>query len=156
MIVSSVNALTLSPALCSIMLREPTPYKGPLGWFFGKFNKWMDKSTESYMSVTNIVTRKIKRGVVFIVILTVGAGVFGWLVPGGFIPEEDMGYFYVNIQLPNAASLQRTSKISSDIEEILMDYPDVQFVLNATGYSMLSGSMIPNNGFMFVTMNHWS
>lgn len=155
-IVSSVNALTLSPALCSIMLREPKPYKGALGWFFGKFNNWMDKSTESYMSLTNIITRKIKRGVVFIVIMTIGAGVFGWLVPGGFIPEEDMGYFYVNIQLPNAASLQRTSKISSDIEEILLDYPDVQFVLNATGYSMLTGSMIPNNGFMFVTMNHWS
>ena len=116
----------------------------------------MDKSTESYMSLTNVVTRKIKRSVVFIVIMTVGAGVFGYLVPGGFIPEEDMGYFYVNIQLPDAASLQRTSVISSEIEEILLDYPDVQFVLNATGYSMLSGSMIPNNGFMFVTLRHWS
>jgi len=155
-IVSSVNALTLSPALCSIMLREPKPYKGPLGWFFGKFNKWMDKSTDSYMSFTNIVTRKIKRSIVFIIIMTIGAGIFGALVPGGFIPEEDMGYFYVNIQLPDAASLQRTAVISGDIEKILLEYPDVQFVLNATGYSMLSGSMIPNNGFMFVTLRHWS
>jgi HAE1 family hydrophobic/amphiphilic exporter-1 len=155
-LVSSVNALTLSPALCSIMLREPKPYKGPLGWFFGKFNNWMDKSTDSYMSFTHIVTRKIKRSVIFIVILTIGAGIFGKLVPGGFIPEEDMGYFYVNIQLPDAASLQRTAVISNKIEEILMDYPEVEFVLNATGYSMLSGSMIPNNGFMFVTMRHWS
>ncbi len=155
-LVSSVNALTLSPALCSIMLREPKPYRGPLGWFFGKFNKWMDKSTESYMSLTNIVTRKIKRSVVFILIMTIAAGIFGSLVPGGFIPEEDMGYFYVNIQLPNAASLQRTAVISNKIEEILLEYPEVQFVLNATGYSMLSGSMIPNNGFMFVTMTNWS
>ena len=155
-IVSSVNALTLSPALCSLLLKEPTPYKGPLGWFFGKFNKWMDKSTDSYMSLTSVVTRKIKRSVVFIIIMTVGAGIFGALVPGGFIPEEDMGYFYVNIQLPDAASLQRTSVISSDIEEILLDYPEVQFVLNATGYSMLTGSMIPSNGFMFVTLNNWS
>jgi HAE1 family hydrophobic/amphiphilic exporter-1 len=155
-IVSSVNALTLSPALCSIMLREPKPYKGPLGWFFGKFNKWMDKSTDSYMSMTNIVTRKIKRSVVFIVIMTFAAGIFGYLVPGGFIPEEDMGYFYVNIQLPDAASLQRTAVISDQIEEILLGYPEVQFVLNATGYSMLSGSMVPNNGFMFVTMTNWS
>ncbi len=155
-IVSSVNALTLSPALCSILLKEPKPYGGPLGWFFGKFNKWMDKSTDSYMSMTNVITRKIKRSVVFIVIMTIGAGIFGYMVPGGFIPEEDMGYFYVNIQLPDAASLQRTSVISSDIEEILLEYPEVQFVLNATGYSMLTGSMIPNNGFMFVTMRHWS
>ena len=113
----------------------------------------MDKSTDAYMSFTNIVGRKIKRSVVFILLMTVGAGVFGGLVPGGFIPEEDMGYFYVNIQLPNAASLQRTGAISEEIEEILMEYPEVQFVLNATGYSMLSGSNIPNNGFMFVTLH---
>ena len=57
-IVSSVNALTLSPALCSLLLKEPKPYKGPLGWFFGKFNKGMGRSTDKYMSVTNILTRK--------------------------------------------------------------------------------------------------
>ena len=155
-IVSSINALTLSPALCSLLLKEPKPYGGALGLFFGKFNKWMDKSTDSYMSFTNVITRKIKRSMVFIIILTIGAGIFGSLVPGGFIPEEDMGYFFVNIQLPDAASLQRTSVISEDIEEILMSYPEVQFVLNATGYSMLSGSMVPNNGFMFVTLRNWS
>jgi len=137
-------------------LKKPVPYGGPLGWFFDKFNSGMDKSTDAYMSMTNIIGRKIKRGVVFILLMTVGAGVFGGLVPGGFIPEEDMGYFYVNIQLPNAASLQRTGAISEEIEGILMDYPDVQFVLNATGYSMLSGSNIPNNGFMFVTLRNWS
>ena len=60
------------------------------------------------------------------------------LVPGGFIPEEDMGYFYVNIQLPNASSLQRTGVISTEVEKILLEYPEVQFVLNATGYSMLT------------------
>jgi HAE1 family hydrophobic/amphiphilic exporter-1 len=154
-IVSSVNALTLSPALCSILLKKPEPYRGPLGWFFGKFNNGMDKSTDSYMSFTNVVARKIKRGVIFILVLTVGAGVFGKLVPGGFIPEEDMGYFYVNIQLPNAASLQRTAVISEKVEDILMNYPEVEFVTNATGYSMLSGSMTPNNGFMFVTLSDW-
>ncbi len=155
-LVSSVNALTLSPALCSLLLKEPKPYTGALGWFFEKFNKGMDKSTDAYMSMTNIIGRKIKRSVIFILLMTVGAGVFGSLVPGGFIPEEDMGYFYVNIQLPNAASLQRTAVISNEIEEIMMEYPEVEFVLNATGYSMLSGSNVPNNGFMFVTFNEWS
>jgi HAE1 family hydrophobic/amphiphilic exporter-1 len=154
-LVSSVNALTLSPALCSILLKKPVPYKGALGWFFAKFNKGMDKSTDAYMSLTNVVSRKLKRGVVFIVILTIGAGIFGKLVPGGFIPEEDMGYFFVNIQLPNAASLQRTVVISSQIEEILLEYPEVKYVLNATGYSMLSGSMIPNTGSMFVSLVDW-
>ncbi len=155
-LVSSVNALTLSPALCSLLLKEPRPYKGPLGWFFGKFNKGMDRSTEAYMSFTNIVTRKLKRGVVFIIILTVGAGFFGNLVPGGFIPEEDMGYFFVNIQLPNAASIQRTDIVANQIEEIILEYPEAQFVTTAAGYSLLSGSMVPNNGFMFVTLKDWS
>ncbi|MEJ2195955.1 MAG: efflux RND transporter permease subunit, partial [Ignavibacteriaceae bacterium] len=155
-IVSSVNALTLSPALCSLLLKEPKPYGGPLGWFFKKFNGGMDKSTDAYMSFTNVVSRKIKRGIVFLIIMTIAAVFFGKLVPGGFIPEEDMGYFYVNIQLPNAASLQRTSVVSEQIEKILLEYPEVQFVLNATGYSMLTGSTIPNNGFMFVTLNNWS
>ena len=155
-IVSSINALTLSPALCSLLLREPKPYKGALGWFFGKFNKWMDKSTESYMTYTNIVTRKIKRSVIFIVIIGIAAGIFGFLVPGGFIPEEDMGYFYVNVQLPDAASLQRTIVVTKKIENILLEYPEIQFVENATGFSLLSGSMAPNNGSMFVQLKHWS
>ena len=154
-LVSSVNALTLSPALCSLLLKEPKPYKGLLGKFFGAFNKWMGKTTDSYMSYTQVVTGKIKRGVVFILVLTLGAGLFGALVPGGFIPEEDMGYFFVNIQLPNAASLQRTNEISSQVEEILLEYPEVEYLTNATGYSLLSGAMATNNGFMFASLKDW-
>ena len=155
-IVSSVNALTLSPALASLLLKKPTLPKGPLGWFFKKFNHGMDRSTESYMSFTNVVARKIKRGVVFIIIMSIGVGIFGKLVPGGFIPEEDMGYFFVNMQLPNAASLQRSDKISQDIEEILLTFPEIEYVTTATGYSMLAGSMVPNNGFLFVSLKNWS
>ena len=152
---SAFNSLTLSPALCSLLLKEPKPYKGLLGKFFASFNKWMGKTTDGYMSYTNVITGKLKRGVIFILVLTLGAGVFGSLVPGGFIPEEDMGYFFVNIQLPNAASLQRTNEISSQVEEILLKYPEVEYVTNATGYSLLSGAMAPNNGFMFVTLKEW-
>ncbi len=155
-LVSSVNALTLSPALCSILLKEPKPYGGPLGWFFGKFNSGMDKSTTSYTNFTKVITGKLKRGIVFIVVLTIGAAVVGKFVPGGFIPEEDMGYFYVNVQLPNAASLQRTNEIGAVVEDILLKYPEVEYVTNATGYSMLSGAMAPNNAFMFVTLKKWS
>jgi HAE1 family hydrophobic/amphiphilic exporter-1 len=155
-IVSSVNALTLSPALCSILLKEPKPYGGPLGWFFKKFNKGMDKTTDSYMSFTNIVTRKLKRSAIFIVIMSVGAGFFGGLVPGGFIPEEDMGYFFVNIQLPNAASIQRSDVIAKDVENILMDFTEVEYVTTAVGYSILSGAMTSNTGFLFVSLKDWS
>ncbi|MCK5816130.1 MAG: efflux RND transporter permease subunit [Flavobacteriaceae bacterium] len=155
-LVSSVNALTLSPALCSILLKEPKPYKGPLGWFFGKFNKGMDKTTDSYMSFANIVTRKMKRSLLFIVVMTVAAGFFGKMVPGGFIPEEDMGYFFVNLQLPNAASLQRSDVVSKQIEHILKEIPEVEFITTATGYSILSGAMTSNTGFLFVSLKDWS
>tara|TARA_R110002050_G_scaffold286088_1_gene436089 strand:+ start:38220 stop:41411 length:3192 start_codon:yes stop_codon:yes gene_type:complete len=155
-IVSSINALTLSPALCSLLLKEPKPYGGPLGWFFGKFNNWMGSATDSYMSVTNIITRKLKRGAIFIVILSIAAGFLGKMVPGGFIPEEDMGYFMVNIQLPNAASIQRTLEVSKKAEKILAEFPEIEFVTNATGYSLLSSSMASNNGFLFVSLKDWS
>ena len=155
-LVSSVNALTLSPALCSLLLKEPKPYGGPLGWFFKKFNKGMDKTTDSYMSFTNIVGRKLKRSVVFILLMTVGAGIFGSMVPGGFIPEEDMGYLYVNVQLPNAASIQRSEVITKDIEQILLDVPEVEYVTTATGFSILSGAMISNTGFLFVSLKNWA
>ncbi|MCD4680388.1 MAG: efflux RND transporter permease subunit [Bacteroidales bacterium] len=154
-IVSSVNALTLSPALCSLLLKEPKPYGGPLGWFFKKFNKGMDKTTDSYMSFTNIVSRKLKRSAVFIVIMTIGAGIFGSLVPGGFIPEEDMGYFFVNVQLPNAASIQRSDVITKKVEDILMEFEEIEFVTTATGYSILSGAMTSNTGFLFISLKKW-
>lgn len=154
-IVSSINALSLSPALASLLLKEPKPYKGALGWFFGKFNKWMGKSTEGYMKLTSIFTRKIKRGVIFILVLTVGMGVFGKLVPGGFIPEEDMGYFFINMQLPNASSLQRSDVVAKQVEDILGEYPEIGYLTNATGFSLLSGAMSTNTGFMFVSLVDW-
>ena len=154
-LVSSVNALTLSPALASLLLKKPTKYKGPLGWFFGKFNKIMDKTTDSYMSFTNIVTRKLTRSAIFILIITVGAGLFGNLVPGGFIPEEDMGYFLVNVQLPDASSLQRSDEVTKQIEEILMKYPEIEFITTATGFSLLSGAMSTNTGFLFGSLKPW-
>jgi len=155
-IVSSISALTLSPALCSILLKKPEKYGGLLGKFFAKFNVGMDKTTEKYMSFSNVVARKLKRGTIFIVLLSVAAGIFGSVVPGGFIPEEDMGYFYVNLQLPDASSLQRSDEIAKKVEGILLNNPDVQYVTTATGFSLLSGAMSSNNGFMFVTLKDWS
>lgn len=155
-LVSSVNALSLSPALCSLLLTKPKPYKGPLGWFFKKFNKGMDKTTDSYMSFTNVIARKLKRSAIFIVILTVGAAFFGKLVPGGFIPEEDMGYFFVNYQLPDAASLQRSDAVAKKIEEIMLRHPEIEYVTNATGYSLLSGAMASNTGFAFASLRNWA
>jgi HAE1 family hydrophobic/amphiphilic exporter-1 len=153
---SSINALTLSPALSSLLLRKQKPIKGPLGKFFKGFNRVFDKSSVGYLSFTQVVTRKIKRSVVFIIILVAGIVVIARFVPGGFIPEEDMSYFYVNIQLPDASSIQRADEISRQVEEILAGHEGmIEYVTTISGYSMLSGAMIPNTGFIFVSTRDW-
>ncbi len=153
---SSVNALTLSPALCSILLRKQKPMRGILGRFFGWFNRTLDKTTTGYLRFTEKATKNIRRSIVFILILTLGIVFIGKFIPGGFIPEEDMSYFFVNIQLPDAASLQRSDAITKKVEKILDGHKDViSYVTAAAGYSMLSGAMTPNSGFIFVSMKNW-
>ncbi|MEQ8711838.1 MAG: efflux RND transporter permease subunit, partial [Cyclobacteriaceae bacterium] len=152
---SSMNALSLSPALCSLLLKEPKPAKGLLGRFFKGFNSVFDRSTIGYMKSTNIVARKVSRGVVFLFVLTGLTAVVGNMVPGGFIPEEDMGYFMVNLQLPPASSLQRTDEAVHDIEEILKGVDLIEDVTAVTGFSLLSGAMSPNSAFLFVTLKDW-
>ncbi len=153
---SSLNALTLSPALCSLLLRESKPYKGLLGKFFAGFNKVFDRSTNSYMSFTNVMARKISRGVVFIVILLFAIGLLGKFVPAGFIPEEDLGGFFVNIQLPDAASLQRTDAVAKKVEKILSEFEEIEYTTTAAGFSLLSGTMSSNAGFIFISLQDWA
>ncbi len=152
---SSLNALTLSPALCALLLRKPEPKKGPLGWFFKRFNAGFDKTSVGYMKLTNILTRKLKRGVVFIVILSASIVVISKFVPGGFVPEEDQGYIYVNMQLPNAASLQRSDAVMAKIESVLDQFEEVKFVTTVSGFNLLSGSMSTNSGVVFLTLTDW-
>ncbi len=152
---SSLNALTLSPALCSLLLRKPKPVKGPLGWFFKKFNDGFDRTSVGYMKWTSILTRKLKRGVVFIVILSASIVVISKFVPGGFVPEEDQGYIYVNMQLPSASSLQRSDAVMAKIESILDQFEEVKYVTSVSGFNLLSGSMSTNSGVVFLTLIDW-
>ena len=126
-LISSVNALSLSPALCSVLLRKPTPMGGPLGRFFGRFNRAFDRTTGKYMGFTQVVARKLTRSMLFVGVLVVGLVMLGGAIPGGFLPEEDQGYFYVNIQLPEAASLQRTDEVCAQVERILSEVPGIGF-----------------------------
>jgi len=152
---SSLNALTLSPALCSLILREPRPMKGPLGWFFKRFNKGFDRTSVGYMKFTSVMTRRIKRGVVFILILSGSIVLISKFVPGGFVPEEDQGYLYVNMQLPNAASLQRSDAVMTKIEEIVGQVPGVLHMTSVSGFNVLSGSMSTNSGVVFISLRDW-
>lgn len=153
---SSINALTLSPALCSILLKPPKEMKGPLGWFFRQFNKVFDRVTGSYTGLTRMVARKTGRGLIFLALVTVLALFVGGRVPGGFMPEEDMAYGFINIQLPNASSLQRSDVVAKQVEKICAQVPGVENVTTATGFSLLSGSLIPNNAFIFISLSDWA
>jgi len=155
-VLSSLNALTLSPALCSLLLRKQKPGRGLLGKFFSGFNSALDRTTTGYLSFTQIIVRKTKRSVVFILILSGSIVLIGKFIPGGFIPEEDMSYFFVNIQLPDAASLQRSDVVAMQVETILGEHSDkIDFITTAAGYSLLSGAMTPNSGFIFVSTKDW-
>jgi HAE1 family hydrophobic/amphiphilic exporter-1 len=153
---SSINALTLSPALCSMLLRKREASKGLLGRFFDKFNSGFDKLTGKYVSLTTKTTASIKRGIIFLLIIVVGLIGLAKLVPGGFMPEEDMGYLFVNIQLPDAASLQRADVVTKKVENIIAQFDQVQYVTSATGFSLLSGSFSSNSAFIFVSLKDWS
>ena len=152
---SSINALSLSPALCGLLLRPPKPMGGPLGAFFRLFNKGFDKITNGYTVFTRVVVRRISIGIVFMLVLTGAMGYLGKLIPGGFMPSEDMGYLMVNIQLPDAASLQRSDVVVKKVEAIIRAHKEVEYVTAATGFSLISGSMSSNAGFVFVSLIDW-
>ena len=120
-IISAFNALTLSPALSSLLLRPTGTSTGWLGRFFAAFNRGFDRATEGYVGYTGVCVRRAGRTLIGLVVLTAAAGLLGWKLPGGFVPDEDQGYLFVNVQLPDAASLQRTDAVCKKVEAILAE-----------------------------------
>jgi len=153
---SSVNALTLSPALSSLILREKKTGRGLMGKFFKSFDKGLEKSGRKYLSVTNIVSRKLVRSIVFIGIISLLAVFLGFRVPGGFMPDEDQGYFIMNVQLPGASSLSRTLEAVKQVEAVLAQEESIEYYTSIPGYNLLSGGMSTSTGSLFVTMKDWS
>ncbi|MFC1795476.1 efflux RND transporter permease subunit [Pseudomonadota bacterium] len=155
--ISSINALTLSPALSAMLLRPPSEQKKSwLQPFYDGFNRLFTRMTGGYMSVASLFSRRLILSVVALLGLTMAmSGLFG-LVPGGFVPEEDQGYFLVNVQLPDAASLERTDRVTRKVEELLINTPGVESVTAVGGYSLLTSSLSPNNAFLFVSLKHWA
>lgn len=152
---SSLNALTLSPALSSMLLREVKPGRGLLARFFTSFDRGLEKSTEKYMSFSSIVSRKLKRSFFFILIITIAALLLGVRVPGGFMPNEDQGYFMVNAQLPGASSLSRTLETVKKIEQIVAQEEGIDNITAIPGFNLLSGGMSTYSASMFITMTDW-
>ena len=119
---SVINALTLSPALCALMLKKPTPGRGPIAAFFKLFNRFFDWLSTSYGSIVGGLARKATRSMLLLVAVVVGIWMLGKFVPGGFIPDEDKGYLFVAVELPEGASLQRTDEILKQVEAIVGEH----------------------------------
>ena len=155
-IISAFNALSLSPALSALLLRPKRASHGPLRKFFDWFNRMFGKTTNGYIRASAVLVRK--SGVVVVVLLVFGAIAlwFGKKLPSGFLPDEDLGYAYVNLQLPPASSLQRTDQAAKQVEAVLSQMPGVQYTTSVIGFSLLSYVQTSYNAFFFVTLKPWS
>jgi HAE1 family hydrophobic/amphiphilic exporter-1 len=154
-ILSAFNALSLSPALAALLLRPKTSAGGPLKGFFAWFNRVFANATDWYVQVCGFLVRKTAIAVILLVAFAVGAGWFGNKVPASFLPDEDQGYLYVNVQLPIAASLERTDEVAAKIESALAKTPGVEHTTTVIGFSLLSFVRTSYNAFFFVTLKPW-
>ncbi len=154
-IFSAFNALSLSPALAALLLKPKKKSRGPLARFFDWFNRMFEHVTHGYVSFSGFLLRKAAFSLIFLAGMAVLAVFIGGKLPGSFLPEEDQGYLYVALQLPNAASLQRTSEAARKVENILAKTPGVAGVTSVIGFSLLSRVQATYNGFFFVTLKPW-
>jgi HAE1 family hydrophobic/amphiphilic exporter-1 len=155
-LISAFNALSLSPALSAMFLRPRKQSKGPLARFFGGFNRWFERATRGYVKVSDLLIRKAVIAFVILAGFALFAGIFGKTIPSSFVPEEDQGYFFLNVQLPDAASLQRTDLVCRKIENILAQTPGVKSFNTIGGFSLLAYVSATYNGFFFVSLKPWS
>ncbi len=155
-IFSAFNALSLSPALCALLLKPKKRGTGPLQKFYDWFNKHFGRATDGYVSLCGAAIRKSKTSLLLLLGVTVLAGVTGKSLPTGFLPDEDQGFIFAGIQLPNAASLQRTSEVSRQAEEAILSTPGVKYCSSVIGYSMLSQVQNTYSAFFFISLEEWS
>jgi hydrophobic/amphiphilic exporter-1 (mainly G- bacteria), HAE1 family len=154
-LISAFNALSLSPALCALMLRPRPKQTGALGRFFVWFDQRFNHATEGYTRVCALLIRRGSLALILLVGFGAAAIFFGKQIPTGFLPDEDQGYFYINLQLPDAASRQRTDEVCRKIESILVNTSGVRYTTAIAGFSLLSTVQTTYSGFFFVTLNPW-
>ena len=154
-ILSAFNALTLSPALAALLLRPKTSRGGLLRGFFAWFNRAFANATNAYVRFCGVLIRKSAVALILLAAFAAAAGWFGSKIPSSFLPDEDQGYLYINLQLPSAASLQRTDEVARKIESALANTPGVQYTTSVVGFSLLSFVRTSYNGFFFVTLKPW-
>lgn len=154
LVVSAIVALTLSPALSVVLLkRGHSGYRrGPLGWFA----RFLDATRAAYGHLVAYFVHRALVVIIVLVALFVGAATLFVKLPSTFLPDEDQGALFLDIQLPNAASLDRTRQIMAEVEGILKETEGVANVLSVAGFSILQGANLPNGGFALASLEPWS
>ncbi len=154
-LLSAFSALSLSPALAAMLLKPARPARGPLGVFFRGFNRVFDTATKGYVGVARLLVRRAVVTVLLVGVVVVGVGLLGRTLPAGFIPEEDQGLLSINVQLPPAASLERTSVVLRTVEEIVAKLDGIESYQTIGGYGLVTSTYQPNFGTVLVRLKPW-
>src|SRR6202051_5169944 len=154
-VLSAFNALTLSPALGALLLRPKQPSRGWLRRFFDWFNQRFERATDGYVRWSGVLLKKTTVLVVLLLAFCAATAFFSHQVPSSFLPDEDQGYAYINLQLPNGASLERTTAVAADIEKIILNTPGVKYATSVVGFSLLSYVRTSYNAFFSVALKPW-
>jgi HAE1 family hydrophobic/amphiphilic exporter-1 len=155
-IFSAFNALTLSPALCALLLKPKKESRGPLGRFFAWFNRVFGRTTNGYVRGSGLLIRKSWFALVFLLLVAVGAVLLGKRIPTSFLPNEDQGYAYAAMQLPDAASLERSGDAAAKVERALMHVPGVGGVTSVVGVNILNTTQNTYSTVFFITLKDWA
>ena len=155
-ILSAFNAMSLSPALAAKLLRPQKASHGPLRKFFNWFNREFERARDKYVVIAEWLVHHIAVSVIFLLLIAAAAIYFGTRLPRSFLPEEDQGYVFVNVQLPYAASLERTDNVCKQVEQILKNTPGVQYYTTVLGFSLQSQVQATYCAFFFVTLKPWN
>ena len=149
MVISAINALTLSPALCAIILK---PHSGERHGILTWISNRIDNARDGYARIAGAIARRAILGLLLLVVAGVAAGGLFRIVPTGFLPSEDQGNFFVETRLPEGASLNRTEAAQAQVEAIASNLPGVRSVVSVTGFSFLDGIAKSNSAFALVSM----
>ncbi len=154
-VISAFNALSLSPALSAMLLRPRKTSTGVLGRAFAAFNRWFERMTGRYVDLSHVLIRRTAIALLLLLAVAAADGLLGRRLPSSFLPEEDYGYFFMNVQLPAAASLERTAAVTKKIDAILAKTEGVQYYSVVDGYSLLTRVSSTYNAFLFVSLKPW-
>jgi hydrophobe/amphiphile efflux-1 (HAE1) family protein len=148
MLISALNALTLSPALCAVFLSPIGPRRGPMGWVLRR----IDNIRGGYAAIVRRLVRVSVLGIVAILASAAGVYFLSLRTPTGFLPEEDQGAFFISVQLPDGASVIRTRDAVKQVEAILKQMPQIQNIFAIVGFSIIDGVNEPNTAFVVPTL----